>query len=130
MTQLIARTVAALVLFAAVGARADEGFGKLSIDEVAAKVGQKNVYVFDNNDKARFAAGHVPGARWVQYDAIAAADLPADKSATLIFYCANEQCGACHKGAETALKLGYKNVFIMPAGIAGWEKSGKKLQKG
>jgi 3-mercaptopyruvate sulfurtransferase SseA len=25
----------------------------------------------------------------------------------------------------SALKLGYKNVFILPAGIKGWQKSGR-----
>jgi len=30
----------------------------------------------------------------------------------------------------SAVKLGYKNVFIMPAGIAGWIKAGKKVEKG
>jgi rhodanese-related sulfurtransferase len=29
-----------------------------------------------------------------------------------------------------ALKLGYKNVFIMPEGIAGWEKAGLPVEKG
>jgi len=28
-----------------------------------------------------------------------------------------------------AVKLGYRNVFIMPAGIMGWEKAGKPVEK-
>ena len=28
------------------------------------------------------------------------------------------------------MELGYKNVFIMPAGIMGWEKAGKPIEKG
>jgi len=35
---------------------------------------------------------------------------------------------ACHEGAVSALKLGYKKVFIMPEGLAGWKKAGKKLE--
>jgi rhodanese-related sulfurtransferase len=30
----------------------------------------------------------------------------------------------------SAVKLGFKNVFIMPAGIMGWEKAGKPVDKG
>lgn len=28
----------------------------------------------------------------------------------------------------SALKLGYKKVFILPAGIAGWKKAGKPVE--
>jgi rhodanese-related sulfurtransferase len=37
---------------------------------------------------------------------------------------------ACHQAARAAVQLGYKNVFIMPAGIAGWEKAKKPVEKG
>jgi rhodanese-related sulfurtransferase len=29
-----------------------------------------------------------------------------------------------------AKSLGYANVYVMPAGIAGWVKAGKKIQAG
>jgi rhodanese-related sulfurtransferase len=35
---------------------------------------------------------------------------------------------ACHEGAGSALKLGYKKVFVLPAGIAGWKKAGKPVE--
>jgi hypothetical protein len=69
---------------------AEEPFGRLSVDEVADKLGNPGVYVYDNNPKERYAAGHVPGATWLDYDQVSASDLPQDKAATLIFYCANE----------------------------------------
>jgi rhodanese-related sulfurtransferase len=28
----------------------------------------------------------------------------------------------------SALKLGYTNVYIMPAGIQGWQKAGKTVE--
>jgi rhodanese-related sulfurtransferase len=37
---------------------------------------------------------------------------------------------ACHEAAREAVMLGYTNVFIMPAGIAGWEKAGRPVEKG
>ena len=78
------------VLSASAGALAADKFGSFTVDEVASKLGQKSVYVFDNNPREVYEKGHVPGARWVDYKKIQASDLPADKNATLIFYCANE----------------------------------------
>jgi rhodanese-related sulfurtransferase len=37
---------------------------------------------------------------------------------------------ACHEAARAAVKYGYTNVFVMPSGIAGWEKAGKPVEKG
>jgi len=37
---------------------------------------------------------------------------------------------ACHQAARAAVSLGYKNVFIMPAGIQGWQKAGKQVEAG
>jgi rhodanese-related sulfurtransferase len=28
----------------------------------------------------------------------------------------------------SALKYGYKNVYIMPSGMKGWEKAGKRVE--
>lgn len=67
-----------------------EGFGRLTVAEVAAQRTQEGFYVYDNNPKEVFEKGHVPGAKWLDASRIVAADLPADKAATLVFYCANE----------------------------------------
>jgi len=105
-----------------------EAFGRLTIDQVNALIASKGGYIFDNNSKDSYAKGHVPTAKWVAFNDVKPADLPADKASKLVFYCGNEQCMACHKAAETALNLGYKNVFIMPAGIMGWEKAKQKIE--
>ncbi len=106
-----------------------EAFGRLSVDEVEKLVGTGDVSVFDNNSESRYAKGHVPTAKWVRYDEVKPADLPAAKDRTLVFYCGSETCGACHTAAASALKLGYTKVYIMPAGIAGWEKAKKKVER-
>lgn len=69
---------------------ASEGFGSLTVQQVKAKLGQKNVYVFDNNDPDVFKDAHVPGAKWLSPSDYDPKALPADKTATLIFYCHNE----------------------------------------
>jgi rhodanese-related sulfurtransferase len=37
---------------------------------------------------------------------------------------------ACHQAARAAVNFGYKNVYIMSAGIQGWEKAGKRVERG
>lgn len=103
---------------------------KLSVQQLSDLLGkQHDLHLFDNNGPERYAAGHLPGAIWLRFDSVEAGDLPPDKGATLVFYCANERCSACHVAARSALALGYRNVFILPAGIMGWEKAGKPVEK-
>ena len=37
---------------------------------------------------------------------------------------------ASHAAAREAAKLGYQNVFVMPDGITGWVKAGKRVEAG
>jgi hypothetical protein len=97
LRKLAGAPIAGTLLLLAIGigcahqAASPEPFGRLSVDQVAGKLGTANVYVFDNNPQKKYEAGHVPGAKWVEFDQVKASDLPADKAATLIFYCANER---------------------------------------
>ena len=59
----------------------------LSVDEVARRLGTPDFYVFDNNSQGRWRRSHVPTAVFLDpYDYPADA-LPANKQATLVFYC-------------------------------------------
>jgi hypothetical protein len=74
---------------------AAEAFGKLSIDELEArmanaKAGKEKLAIFDNNHRERFEKSHIATAKWVKFNDVKASDLPADKDTTLVFYCANE----------------------------------------
>lgn len=64
---------------------------ELTVDQVQERVAAKDgkFFVFDNNSKERFAESHVPSAKWVDFKNVTAADLPSDKAATLVFYCAH-----------------------------------------
>jgi Rhodanese-like domain len=64
----------------------------LTVDQVDQRIQAHDgkTFIYDDNDKDRYAKGHVPGAKWLDEDNVTAKDLPADKGATLIFYCANE----------------------------------------
>ena len=67
----------------------DEGFGELTVDQVAELIAKKDVDVFDNNAQDVYQKGHVPTAKWVAFNEVKESDLPKDKSRKLVFYCAN-----------------------------------------
>ena len=72
--------------------------------------------------------GMLPGAVLLSDPvAFAASELPADKRAPLVFYCANAECTASDGAAERALALGYTDVRVMPDGIAGWVRAGNRV---
>ncbi|HUJ62519.1 MAG TPA: rhodanese-like domain-containing protein [Kofleriaceae bacterium] len=65
----------------------DDAIPELSVAEVAARLGRPGFHVFDNNGRARWQRSHVPGAKHLNAYDYAAGELPADKAATLVFYC-------------------------------------------
>lgn len=60
---------------------------ELSVAEVSRRLGEPGFAVFDANHVARWARGHVPGARQVDAQRFAITELPDDRDATLVFYC-------------------------------------------
>lgn len=81
--------IAAAIALMGLSARADEGFGKLTVDQVADLIAKHDADVFDNNGKDVFAKGHVPTAKWVAFNDVKESDLPKDHLRKLVFYCAN-----------------------------------------
>lgn len=105
-------------------------FSQISVEQVASGIAQADgrLAVFDANSRETFDQRHVPGATWVAYDAIDRAQLPADTSTQLVFYCFNEQCSASHVAAESAIALGFQSVSVMGAGIEGWVAAGQPVE--
>jgi rhodanese-related sulfurtransferase len=107
---------------------------KLSVDEVqallTAKVEKKEaVTVVDcNSPETRASKGVIPGAVMFT-SATPLAGLPANKAEPLVYYCASEACGASEQAANKAVEGGYTAVKVLPVGIAGWVKAGKKVDK-
>jgi rhodanese-related sulfurtransferase len=104
-------------------------FGQLTVEEVSALLTKGAASIFDANARDEWARRHVPGATWVDFNALAKRDLPASADRLLIFYCYNRMCLASHEAARRALDMGYTRVFIMPEGIQGWVKAGKPIEK-
>ncbi len=103
---------------------------EISVEDVADRLGQGDLYVFDVNPRERWARGHVPRAVNLDPADFTIADLPEDRTATLVFYCSDPRCGASRFAARRAQQMGYTSVFVMPAGIRGWREAGKPVERG
>jgi rhodanese-related sulfurtransferase len=103
----------------------------ITVDELDARLARGECRAVDANGTAtRKRQGIIPGAVLLSdYETFLPSELPADKSKGLVFYCANEHCGASEEAAARALTAGYTDVKVLPAGIAGWAKAGKQTAK-
>jgi rhodanese-related sulfurtransferase len=101
-------------------------FPELSVKEVAELIAQGAAVLIDVNPSRRWASGHVPGAINLDPSEFTEADIPGGKTANVIFYCSDADSGASRYAARKAAKLGFVNVFTMPAGIRGWLAEGHK----
>lgn len=97
MAALVAPSELASTGIATAAEQAPQGepFGRFTIEQLDAKLkeakaGKLKLYIFDNNSHERYQKSHLPGARWVDYSKLQVSDLPKEKDATLVFYCANE----------------------------------------
>jgi 3-mercaptopyruvate sulfurtransferase SseA len=96
-------------------------------EEVHPNLGRPGFYVYDCNIESLWARAHIPEAIYIGFDKFSVDVLPADKSATLVFYCACHLCLASHMAARRAQVFGYKSVFVMTAGVIGWKSKGFPL---
>jgi rhodanese-related sulfurtransferase len=106
------------------------GLKSISCGEVMALLQQEQITVIDVNDRTRWLAARVPSARNLDPAAFVANELPADKNATLIFYCSGYLCRKAPNAARRAKAFGYKNVHVMSAGISGWLGAALPVESG
>jgi rhodanese-related sulfurtransferase len=122
-------SVVAVLLLASTAVMADDKVSDISHEELVKAIKEKKVVLLDVNGTETYKKGHIPGA--VNFEAESkelAKKLPEDKNTLVVAYCGSEKCNAYKAGAEAAIKLGYTNVKHYKGGLAGWEKSGEKLE--
>ncbi|MBC8325581.1 MAG: rhodanese-like domain-containing protein [Verrucomicrobia subdivision 3 bacterium] len=118
--------IAVLAINVQAGEYPDISIGDL---EKAIKAGK--VVVIDVNGAKSFTKrGHIPGAVAFKDAKNLAKQLEkSDKDTLVVAYCGGPKCNAYKRGASVAADLGFKNVKHLSAGISGWIKAGKKLEK-
>lgn len=121
--------IVAVVIGAGAARAEDQTFPNITHDELVKAVDAKKVTLLDANGTDSFKDGHIPTA--IDFDKVEkdlASKLPADKSALIVAYCANEKCTAYRSAAAAAKKLGYTNIKHYAKGIVGWKAAGGKVE--
>ncbi len=90
----------AAILLGAVTLHAGE-YPDISIAELKTAIAEKKVALIDANGTNSYQSGHIPGAINFETDkAKLASELPADKGALVVAYCANPSCSAYAAGRQ------------------------------
>jgi rhodanese-related sulfurtransferase len=85
--------------------------------------------LFDVREESEFAAGHVPGAKWLG-KGIIERDIESvvpDPDTELVLYCGGGFRSAL--AADNLQKMGYSNIISMDGGFRGWKESGYEIEK-
>jgi rhodanese-related sulfurtransferase len=96
------------------------GLKSISPDALHKMMQGQKATIIDVNSPQSWSKAHVPGALNLDPVNYSDGDLPADREASLIFYCSNPLCTKAPNAARRAKKMGYGNVKVMSAGISGW----------
>lgn len=88
------------------------------------------VTVLDVNAPGSWSKARVPGAVNLDPVGFRDTDLPADRSAELVFYCSNPMCRKAPNAARRARQMGYDNVQVMSTGISGWLAADLPVESG
>ena len=128
-----------LILVMAFPARADEP--PPIPKEVKVITGEQLKKMLDNKERFllvdsrianEYKEGHIPKAINVVDKEMEShkAKFPADKDYPIVFYCNGyPKCPRSVNGATTALRWGYKNLFVYTAGIPDWEQKGYPVER-
>jgi rhodanese-related sulfurtransferase len=81
--------------------------------DLLVRVEAGSVTVVDVNPRASWLSARVPGA-------LHGAALPEDRDTAIVFYCSGPLCRKAPNAAKQARALGYRDVRVLSAGIAGW----------
>lgn len=89
---------------------------------------REGVTIVDSRPTARkYDIGHIPTAINIpdaQFEKLAPAMLPNDKSQLVIFYCDGPECVLSHNSAFKAEQLGYTQVRVYAEGFPDWVRNG------
>lgn len=105
------------------------GLKSISPKELHARMQSGPLTVVDVNAQQSWLRARVPGALNLGVDFDPAA-LPPDRQAGLVFYCSNPLCRKAPNAARRARQLGYTDIRVLSAGIAGWTGARLPVESG
>lgn len=85
--------------------------------------------LFDVREESEYAAGHLPGAKWLGKGIIERdiESLVPDPDTELVLYCGGGFRSAL--AADNLQKMGYSNVISMDGGFRGWKDANYAIEK-
>lgn len=89
----------------------------------------EQISLFDVREESEYAAGHLPGAKWLG-KGIIERDIETvvpDPDTELVLYCGGGFRSAL--AADNLQKMGYTNVISMDGGFRGWKEAGYPIEK-
>jgi phage shock protein E len=118
-----------LLFFLSLDALAQAKFKNIGVDQFDKLRQQTNAVVLDVRTPKEFAAGHIPGAVNIDWNAADFASKAAalDKSKTYLVHCAVG--GRSAKASDKMTAIQFTNVYNLEGGIKAWEKAGKPVEK-
>ena len=134
LTLCLALLAAAPVLQAAEPAAtvpASQPVARITGAELQARVDQKDagLVVLDVRTPAEFAAGHVPGARNIPHDQVAARldELAASRDQTVVLYCRTGRRSGL--AAEVLRSAGFGRLLQLEGDYPGWEAARRPVER-
>ncbi|BEH11296.1 hypothetical protein GSUET_29080 [Geobacter sulfurreducens subsp. ethanolicus] len=106
---------------------AEDYFQPIPMAEVLRFRNRPDVVVFDVNVKEIWEEHSIPGAVHIDTHDFERF-LPKDKNAILIFYCAGPDSRRSAIAANTAIILGFRQVYVMRDGIFRWLSAGYPVE--
>ena len=101
----------------------DKTYPDISKAEMQKIVTAKKATIIDVNSEKSFKKARIPGAiHFAANKDNLAKVLPQDKNAPIVAYCGGKMCSAWKRAAQSACKMGYKNIRHFSEGIRGWTK--------
>ena len=126
MKKLLALIAVAVL---AVNVQAGE-YPDITIGDLEKAIKAGKVTLIDVNGKNSYKKGHIPGAvLFSNKDSLAKQLSKVKKNTLVVAYCGNPGCSAYKRGATAAAELGFKNVKHLSAGIQGWVKAKRQVEK-
>ncbi len=119
-----------------------EGGQVVSVDEAHGLLSESVAEFIEVRRDINDGPGSVPDARFVVYSGASAnvpdfdplrdsfdlSNLPADRNVAVVFYSHGDTGWLSYKAALTAIRAGYRNVFWMRQGLAGWLGRGYSVE--
>ena len=92
-------------------------------------INRRDAAVIDTRDQAEFAAGHVPNARHIPLGELAGrlGEIDKLKAKPVVLNCGAGV--ASGKACATLTAAGFKEVFVLRGGMAGWTEASLPVEK-